>query len=408
MNYQLTRQALYDRVWEVPLVRLAPEFGTDPIRLSGLCKRYAVPIPGSGYWTKKGMGKPVTQIPLGPPPEGVADLVTIESKPKRAPWQSNPSAKTLNPATEAAEDPAVTEPVGVVAEQSLHRHVQRTHAKLLAGKNDGLVRVGGKGLFSVSASPPHADRVGLFLSDLVRAVEAKGWAVRNDDKGLRLVPDQEPIAFELTEQSDRLRHSPTEKELDAVRRHEEKRKIAARTGRWFSDWDAPKIPEWDHVPNGQLVLKFGDSMRWQGLRRTFSDGKQQRLEMLIEAMVDSLAGYAVAMKQSRIEAEERRLESIAAEERRREAQRRQELEAKRVEFLTRQLERHASALRVEAFIETFPASYQDDAVTAFLAWARGYADRTRQEFSRETLLRKLERSDLMNDEARIYSWSQID
>jgi hypothetical protein len=51
MPIQLTRQALYDRVWETPLKYLAQEFETDPVRLSECCRRYAIPTPGYGYWT---------------------------------------------------------------------------------------------------------------------------------------------------------------------------------------------------------------------------------------------------------------------------------------------------------------------------------------------------------------------
>src|SRR3546814_12785074 len=49
-----------------------------------------------------------------------------------------------------------------------------------------------------------------------------------------------------------------------------------------SPWRAPAIPENDYVPNGDLVLKFDREYDAGGARRTYSDGKRQRLEDLID------------------------------------------------------------------------------------------------------------------------------
>ncbi len=46
---QLTRLELYTRVCKSPLSKLAPEFGISGTALAAICKRYAIPYPGSGY-----------------------------------------------------------------------------------------------------------------------------------------------------------------------------------------------------------------------------------------------------------------------------------------------------------------------------------------------------------------------
>jgi hypothetical protein len=57
--------------------------------------------------------------------------------------------------------------------------VQRTKAKLEAptGRGADLAQISGKGLFTVTASPTLADRLGRLLSQLVRAVERRGWTI---------------------------------------------------------------------------------------------------------------------------------------------------------------------------------------------------------------------------------------
>ena len=250
MSYELTRQALYDRVWTRPLNRIAPEFATDATRLSGLCKRFGIPTPTAGYWTKKGMGKPVDQPPLGPPPEDVGETVCIEPKPMRAVRAKPPAVEVME--QPVAPGPLPPEPPPSVAPETpdtapIHKLVLRTHAKVAAAKAGERARVSGRGLFSVFATAVQADRIAVILSQLVRAAEHQGWAVKVDDDGIRIAPDDEPVSLQLTEQTDRIRHVPTEKEAEVVRKHEEKRKIAIRAKQWFSDWDAPKVPEWDYV-----------------------------------------------------------------------------------------------------------------------------------------------------------------
>ena len=66
----ISRSELYRRVCEKPLSKLAPEWGVSSIGLAAICRTHSVPYPGSGYWTRLLLGKPVELPPL---PEG-ADI----------------------------------------------------------------------------------------------------------------------------------------------------------------------------------------------------------------------------------------------------------------------------------------------------------------------------------------------
>src|SRR3546814_14523637 len=83
------------------------------------------------------------------------------------------------------------------------------------------------------------------------------------------------------------------------------RSLADR-GIGYRPWRAPAIPENDYVPNGDLVLKFDREYDAGGARRTYSDGKRQRLEDLIPAMINTLERWAISVKRRREERAEQK------------------------------------------------------------------------------------------------------
>jgi hypothetical protein len=58
MNLQsLTREELYNLVWEKPMSILAPTFSISDVALKKRCKRLGIPTPTRGYWAKVEVGK---------------------------------------------------------------------------------------------------------------------------------------------------------------------------------------------------------------------------------------------------------------------------------------------------------------------------------------------------------------
>ncbi len=60
----LTRQELYDRVWQTPMVKIAAEYGISGRGLAKLCERHGIPVPGRGHWAIKKAGYEVEPDPL--------------------------------------------------------------------------------------------------------------------------------------------------------------------------------------------------------------------------------------------------------------------------------------------------------------------------------------------------------
>ncbi|TPK10542.1 hypothetical protein FJ543_22570 [Mesorhizobium sp. B2-5-7] len=95
---QLTRLELYNRVCERPLSKIAPELGISGTVLASTCKRYQVPYPGSGYWTRKLLGLPVDLPPLPEASDELIELTSSTSKPQRKRTAKEGSVRKARPA----------------------------------------------------------------------------------------------------------------------------------------------------------------------------------------------------------------------------------------------------------------------------------------------------------------------
>lgn len=76
MTEELSRQALYDLVWAIPVKALAQRLGISDVGLRKACQRSHVPLPPAGYWAKVATGKNVTRPSLPARPPGMRDTVT--------------------------------------------------------------------------------------------------------------------------------------------------------------------------------------------------------------------------------------------------------------------------------------------------------------------------------------------
>ncbi len=63
---RLTREQLYEKVWQTPVVKLAEAFGVSDVAIHKVCEKHAVPKPPRGYWAQLAFGKELERPPLGP------------------------------------------------------------------------------------------------------------------------------------------------------------------------------------------------------------------------------------------------------------------------------------------------------------------------------------------------------
>lgn len=111
----MKRSDLYQKVWSVPMTRLAAELGISDVGLAKACRRPAVPVPPRGYWAKLKAGQHPPRLPLPAPeldvavqlatrdPEEVARQQVAEERLSAALREQAPFARDLPPLTFAAD-----------------------------------------------------------------------------------------------------------------------------------------------------------------------------------------------------------------------------------------------------------------------------------------------------------------
>jgi hypothetical protein len=54
---ETTRLELFEMVWETPMIHLAKKLNLSDVGLRKICKKQGIPLPRSGHWTRKQLGK---------------------------------------------------------------------------------------------------------------------------------------------------------------------------------------------------------------------------------------------------------------------------------------------------------------------------------------------------------------
>jgi len=145
-------------------------------------------------------------------------------------------------------------------------------------------------------------------------------------------------------------------------------------------WSAPKH---DYKLTGRLQLQISNLPAFMGpIRRTWADGKQQRIEDCIGDFIIGLSVAAAAINKHKQEMEER--EQRWAEERKQEEDERRKAEEhkRKAEFVTELIGNWEEAVRLRQFIRaieerTSQSDFSDDEkgdIQQVADWTREYAD----------------------------------
>jgi hypothetical protein len=72
---RISRSSLYNEIWDIAVTGVSKKYGIPYSKLISICKKYQIPVPYSGYWTKINFGKPVEKTPLPPTDDFEIDLI---------------------------------------------------------------------------------------------------------------------------------------------------------------------------------------------------------------------------------------------------------------------------------------------------------------------------------------------
>lgn len=76
-DLRLDRAQLFERVWSVPVDKLAREWGLSGRGLAKACRRLRVPVPPRGYWARTAAGQRVRRPKLPRLPPGQAEEIVV-------------------------------------------------------------------------------------------------------------------------------------------------------------------------------------------------------------------------------------------------------------------------------------------------------------------------------------------
>jgi hypothetical protein len=420
---QITRRELFDRIWSKPMTTNAVELSVKASALTTLARSLRLPLPQAGHWMKKEVGKEQ------PTPEFPADLHLDQktyplSRPKVRVPRSQPAEAEATPKPELAESPKpaglpevkdekpteIESLVEVAPEIQVgeHKKVASTRAAVQKSRSTDRVTVGGKGRFRLLVAPASGERACSVLDKLVAAVEAKGWSLDSMEQGYAIVADGETVGFMIEEKLDRVPHIVTAAELKEKAEYDRKCALADR-GIGYRPWREPPIPEHDHVPNGELVLKFDREYDAGGVRRTYSDGKRQRLEALIPAMIDTLEDWASSVKRRREERAEQKRQWEEQDRKRKDIERQVRVEGYRITFLQRQVERKREIDGLAGLIDLWSQAKDPDPKFAeLLEFARLYQKWLEAKLSPDAVAKRIADLKLMDDDVYIYDAKRLD
>jgi hypothetical protein len=350
MTARLSRQELYELVWDRPRTQLAEEFGLSDVALGKICRKFRVPTPPVGYWAKKAHGKPTATMPL-PEPDDTTEILIRESTASNEPQAIAEARVAIISALEATGE----------SDETANAIVERTLAKLGHTKRggDGMARIEARGLAKVCVRPETVDRTGAVLRQFVATGERAGLALVNVEDAVAWHCEGETIGFELIEVPDQVKHVATQKELDAVARWKREREERHRRFGYWRDWGEPKIPKWEQRYQGRLAIKLEEvrlksERTWWGepMQRTFSDTRTRDVARAIPRVIGAVAAMAAAKKANREFEERKRAEDDEAARQRQAAERQRLLDERASALLEQLLDENEYVARLKGLILT--------------------------------------------------------
>jgi len=350
----LTRQELYDRVWQTPMVKTAAEYGISGRGLAKLCERYEIPVPGRGHWalTRAGYVMERDPLPADPPPEM---QVSITGDPER----------------EKEEHPDVAAQIAYEAEHQIvvpdhlnrpHRLVTRTRESLRPSRPDAIrTPPTPGGTLGIHVSRQQLPRALRIFDALLKACEERGFSIlagQEPYSGVKIKVRGEELSVSITEPNRRTDH------VLSAREQEEQRK-----GHGWS------IPRYDYTPKGLLLFTIDG---WgEGVQHRWSDRKNRPLEDCLNDIIVGMLRIAVTVLIPR------RLEAVRRHQLELEEERRRQVYRAKMDALNKALQDWQQSQELRRFVAAVDEAAQrrlgtipeKSPINDWLRWARALADR---------------------------------
>tara|TARA_R100000306_G_scaffold57998_1_gene56334 strand:+ start:14398 stop:15684 length:1287 start_codon:yes stop_codon:yes gene_type:complete len=171
-NEDVSRETLYEQVWQEPMTSLGKRYGVSSSYLARICTNLNVPRPERGYWSKLAAGHKVPVPPL-PAPTPDHDLVWCRSG-IIDPTKNVVKPKPLKPHNRRTKRP------NPIRDGSLHPLIKGAKDLFLRGREtgNGYLKPFKWNLVDIITSEQQLDRALNIANTLFLELENRGWEVR--------------------------------------------------------------------------------------------------------------------------------------------------------------------------------------------------------------------------------------
>lgn len=321
ISHTITCGELYKRIWTIPILQLAKEYGISDVGLAKICKRYSIPRPNLGYWQKLRAGQKVNKPVL---PKAIAGKsVTIVGHIKERGDEKFDAQAFYSEAkpiidAEFQRNNKIVVPKQVKSSDAI---IRNTLNKLRQGHRDKYHRIqaAGPGLLDVRVSKENIERAMRIIAALADALMNRKFNMSASSQRFfpwitRIHVLDEIVSFRLVEKiSRRLYNASKDQERYALH-------IRISGG----------PPKYVFEPNGKLALQITNAPLGYAIGVEFVDSERNPLENQLNAFIANVIKTAVALKHIEREQEKDRQNKIEQEQQRQERLHQEQIARERI------------------------------------------------------------------------------
>ena len=402
---KLTRKQLYDEIWALSVAGVARKYNLNYGKLIATCKVENISFPSSGYWTKKNMGKDVSNeiVEFSGLEDTEISLITKDAVVKRIRKAKAEVVEKVHTDVTEELDVAVEEdlsqkkmenipkwPDGIldyldeternkVLEYACNLQISqstRLHKMLVQYKKDiadyksKLKEAQSRPCYNPRHNKPENEpaffkemsdecmsRAIAILDTVFKSIESLGGSI-NSDLSVKIRDDI--VRFRMVESQDQVKHEMTKQEAQELVKYNDD----IKNHRWASK---PQIRKYDKVYNGKLRIEFGERSY---IRDNDSEKLEDRLGDILVTLYEKAEENRI-VREAREEAERKRVEEARCRE---ENRQRKEQEIRLVKELVNKAEDYRIAKEIREYIQAMIDSGNEDITPEWIEWALKKAD----------------------------------
>ncbi|MCW5961028.1 MAG: hypothetical protein KIS76_12770 [Pyrinomonadaceae bacterium] len=352
---KFSREDLYEKVWQVPTVKIAEEFGISDVMVAKLCRKLDIPKPPRGYWSKIDAGAKREPAPLPPPNKKTKEYVYVNTIIQGDTVKLPPRVEALIAKERLAENRLR------IAKNFDNAHSLVRNARQFwdeGNEMSGISEPGDEEMDSiyVPVSEEQFDRALLIMDALFRALEERGSQIAivktYRDENAVILKEGVKVAISICES---VRKQPI------LPKPGEKRKLPYLMNEQVTEVYTGKL-------NIKINFRFSRYLTWRDRK---NEPLENRLNEILAGIIEIIE---LQVEENRKKEEEERL--------RIEVERRREDEQKRCDKLESAARRWQKCEMIRDYVNAIEAKFiaiygpfdPESKEFQWVAWARKYAD----------------------------------